>query len=252
LRERSYADVGCGAGVPVSIFRARWPWTPAFIEGDIGEPHFIGIDFSPRAVWYADRYGAYDKVILAESDDIPLGDGEVDVSLSIENLEHLYPDEVVPAIEELARIARREVIITTPWPWDVINRPWLDDELSAAQADPEPLDAEEFHVLAGCVHKSTLLPAQMQAAGFRCTTMGRRGLPGRHPVYVARTRELRPEEIGTVLGLGRAQQVPEAGDFRKAYADLLQASLDLFDQMPRARPHWRAGRLVDRARQSLQ
>lgn len=248
LRDRSYADIGCGAGVPVSVFRARWPWTPAFTDHGIETPTFVGVDFSPRAVAYADRFGAYDRVVLAESADLPLVDGEVEAALSLENLEHLYPDEVVPAIRELARVARHRVIITTPWPWDVVNRRWLDAEIAAARNDDVPLEADELSVLAGCVHKSTLLPEQMAAAGFRCTSWSRSGAPHRHPVYCAEVGDLDLDRIGTVLGIPRPAPPRVGVDHRQSYAELLDASRALAAHTPRPKRRWRIERLLDQAR----
>ena len=247
----SIADIGCGAGVPVSIIRARWPWTMPFIDEGITDPTFVGIDFSPRAVSYAETYGAYDRVVLAESASLPLGDQEVDVALSIENLEHLYPDEVGPALAELVRIARRRVIISTPWPWDVVNVRWIESELREARADSDPMDRAEFHVLAGAVHKSTLLPEQMAAAGFRCASLARGGVPTAHPVYVGEVGSVDVSKLGSIIGIKRVEVPDGEADYGPGYCALLEASLGLRQRVPRFKPSWYPRVLFHRVRSLL-
>lgn len=205
----------------------------------IDVPYFVGIDFSPRAVAYATKYGAYDRVVLAESAALPLETDEVDVSMSLENLEHLYPDEVESALAELVRVARQRIVITTPWPWEVVNVPWITEEIAAAQSDPDPLGADEFNVIAGAVHKSTLLPEQMARAGFRCMSVTGRGAPLNHPVYVGEESMIDVSKIGLVLGIERADTPEVTSDHRAFYVRLLVASLALQDWVPAFKPSWR-------------
>ena len=77
------------------------------------------------AIRRVERHSIYDELLLADSAALPLDDRSVDTSLSMENLEHLFPDEVPAAVAELVRIAKRRVVISTPAPWTVINRFWL-------------------------------------------------------------------------------------------------------------------------------
>jgi hypothetical protein len=198
-------------------------------------------------VSYAGRYGAYDRVVLADSSLLPLDDGEVDVSMSIENLEHLYPDDVVPALTELVRIARRRIVLTTPWPWDVVNVPWLTQELHDARLDPDPLGANEFHVLAGGVHKSTLLPEQLIAAGFTCMSITKRGTPRAHPVYVGEKSHVDLSAI-VLFWHPIAVQIPPPNDSRDAYVEPIDASLRFREADPCASNGWYAALAVDRFR----
>lgn len=237
----SFADIGCGAGVPVSVVRARWPETPPFRREGVKRPFFVGVDFSPRAVAYANEFGAYDRVVLAESSRLPLKDREVDTCISLENLEHLFADEVAGALTEFVRIARKRIIFTTPWPWDVINVPWLTAELAAASADPLPMNETEFRVLAGALHKSTLSPDQLRRAGFDCVGLQRRAI---HPVYVASPAAVDVSKLGPIKGIHSDALVAlleagnRTGDFRESYTQLVRRVLDLRASMPRRPLSW--------------
>ena len=130
----------------------------------------VAIEFSSVAVERARRFSGYDEVLAAVAQLLPLGDRSVDTALSVECLEHLVPLEVKRAIAELARIARRRVVISTPTPALAVNVAWLTGEIEEAAADPEPLGREEALVLGACVHKSSLAPEQLAAAGFQALT----------------------------------------------------------------------------------
>ena len=48
----------------------------------------------------------FDKIIYASSSLLPIKDKEYDISLSMENLEHLYYEEVLDAFKEFQRISK--------------------------------------------------------------------------------------------------------------------------------------------------
>lgn len=225
----SLVDVGCGSGVQAALLRAAWAGTPAFRRG-IERPWLLGIDRSARASCYAARYGPYDEVILGDSTALPLVARSVDVALSLENLEHLYPDEARLALAELARVARGSLIVTTPWPWTVVNGPWLEDELRLATRDPDPLGAGELQLLAGCIHKCGLDPDQLEAAGLTCLVA--RTAP--HPVYAGDAARFDPSRLGEIVGIPRRPPAIGVTDFRAEYVRLLEDSLALRRRLPRA------------------
>ena len=211
----SLADIGCGSGIFGFYFRA------------IGQVEkSIGVDFSERAVEFLRERKVYDEVYLANSASLPLPDQVVDVSLSMENLEHLYPPQVPHALEELTRIARQRIVITTPAPWDVINRPFLAEEISAARNDRDPLDYSEFRRLAGYAHVSWVDPEQMADAGF-CFARNKLGAAQSSQgsmVYWADPANVTLSTLGMVGGLSRAGLPPDDGrdDWRDEYVSLLQ------------------------------
>jgi SAM-dependent methyltransferase len=224
VRGGTVIDVGCGAGIPASLLRAGWYGTPYWSAEGKPPERIVGVDYSPRAVSYASAYGAYDEVRRASAADIPAAEGEFEVALSIENIEHLWAHDVMPGLRELVRVASRQVIITTPWPWDVVNRGWTERELAEAMADPVAVGAEEFGMLVGALHKSTLTLEQMEAAGFRCVTPG--GVTGRSAVYVGEPAHLDLSAITAVDGFVPPSLDPDDdGDFRRTYTAILKANL---------------------------
>lgn len=159
----SVIDVGCGLGHQMALIKQALPNMFIRVEG---------IDWSPATVakHQSDPDSVYDKVTLCASDKLPFADGEFDLALSMENIEHLYGQLCVGAVAEMARVATR-LIVTTPLPSDCINFAWLYPETVEAILDDVPLSEHDFVCLESAVHKSTVFPASMVAAGF--VQMGR-------------------------------------------------------------------------------
>jgi SAM-dependent methyltransferase len=224
----SVADIGCGSGLYGYLLRCAWHFTASWQqEGVTSCERLVGVDFSPVAIGRLERFRVYDDLRLAEASVLPLEDKSVDTALSMENLEHLFPNEVGPALAELARIARRRVVITTPSPSVVINRLWLSGEIEEAEADPVPLPYAEFLVLAGCVHKSSLSPWQMRLVGFEVF-----GPPERPTqvadslIYWGEPDRLRLHMLGAVAGMELESYPADDGraDWRDEYLRFLRAS----------------------------
>lgn len=150
-------DVGCGSGNMMSQVLSRLP--KSAVES------VTGIDWSPAAIDRLQGTSIYSSVVLCKSSTLPFKDNEFDIAISIENLEHLYRDDVVPAIVDMARIAYA-IVIVTPTMADVINLQWLDSEIPQATADTDTVSELDFQALEGAVHKSTVTPASMAQAGF--------------------------------------------------------------------------------------
>jgi len=215
LKGSSLADVGCGSGVFGYIFRAT-----SQVQ------YSIGIDFSERAVDLLRQRNIYDEVYLADASGLPLRDKCVDTALSMENMEHLYPYQVQGALSELLRVARRQVVITTPAPWQAINRDFLGEEIPAAETDPDPLTYDEFAMLASYLHVCWLDPEQMAAAGFNFAH-NRRGAPrptGGSMLYWAPPDQINLSGFATVPGLNRNGIIADdsRSDWRGAYVELLR------------------------------
>lgn len=218
-RPLSVLDVGCGLGDQMRRIRERLPQALARVGG---------VDWSPATVRFHATSGIYDEMLPADSAALPAADQSWDVALSMENLEHLYGVQAVAAIRELARVGR-SVIITTPLPRDVVNRPWLQGEIAEAEADPLPLPAQQFICLESAVHKSALDPASMAEAGFTLVQT----TPA-HGHYFAMSSQLQPGRI-RCLGIDE-QPAPEGDDHRARYVALLRSSLGLGDRLAQAWP----------------
>jgi ubiquinone/menaquinone biosynthesis C-methylase UbiE len=119
IRGESVADVGCGAGVYGYLLRTSWHFTGSWTEENIpAARNLVGIDFSQMAIDVIQRHSVYHRALLADSNRLTLANNEVDRAVSMENLEHLFPSEAIGALHELARIAKRRVVITTPGAMD--------------------------------------------------------------------------------------------------------------------------------------
>lgn len=224
------ADIGCGAGVHAYLLKNQWGVNHLDKNPGVNAPVFIGIDFSKKAIEKLKTRGAFDEVYLSSSDRLPLHDCSVDTAISMENMEHLYKEEVEGAINELCRVAKSRIIITTPWPDNVINIEFLDQEIEEATNDPIPLSYEEFSNLAGYIHKSTVIPESMKIAGFSNPTK----LNSRFSMsalYVGTPNQIDTTKI-EVIGLARRAYLPK-DDMREDYLNLLMESKALADEMPK-------------------
>lgn len=230
-------DIGCGNGLHAYLLRTALSGREKFV--------FWGVDFSAKAVRELKKRRIYERVIRASSDRLPLPDKSVDTALCLENLEHLYADQVQAAIRELCRVARKRVVITTPWPGQAINREFLAGELAAALADEDALGAQEFGDLVGYAHKSVVLPGSMVAAGFE-NPLWKNSLAHFSALYVGDPSAILPERI-VAAGL-RSRAWPRKADHRADYCGLLKASLVEADKIPWSWRQW-AVHLISAARQ---
>ena len=85
----------------------------------------------------------HNTVLLCSSDRLPVDQNNFDIALSLENVEHLYSEQVIKAIDEMKRVAKT-IIISTPTPAMCINLPWLMPEIVEAIRDNAPIDDGEL------------------------------------------------------------------------------------------------------------
>lgn len=230
---RTVADIGAGSGLQAAALRAHFGSSEAYRLEGIDAPKLWAVEFSPKAVAALKRKAIYDKVLRASTANLPLPDGSVDTVLSLECLEHLPAAQVPQALAELRRVARRRVIITTPWPEEVTVPTWLGPEMLAAAADKVPLGLSEFRDLAGYVHRSSLDPRSMVAAGFR-NPLKLCSATASSAIYIGDPAALRLDRVRVVGSPERA--ILRQADLRQAYRALLHDSASLAQQAPRS---WR-------------
>lgn len=121
-------DIACGEGYGTAALH------------DAGAASVIGVDLSEEVCAHARaRYGVDARAGDATS--IPVGDGEVDLIVSFETLEHLYAPDAFLA--ECSRVlsARGRLIISTP------NRPVYCQRTPDNPFHHRELDADEFNQL---------------------------------------------------------------------------------------------------------
>jgi SAM-dependent methyltransferase len=215
----SVVDVGCGLGHQMALIKGALPDLFSRVEG---------IDWSPATVerHKNDPDSVYDKVTLCGSDRLPYGDRYFDVAISMENIEHLYDDICVGAVAEMARVASR-LIVTTPLPSQCINFAGLYPEIVEAIMDDVPLSEHDFICLESAVHKSTVFPSSMVAAGF--SRMGRG-----HGYYVGESNNIDVAQIRSV-GIDQSKvyllDADGGGVLKSKYLRLLAQSAELHKEI---------------------
>jgi ubiquinone/menaquinone biosynthesis C-methylase UbiE len=101
LAPESFLDAGCGEGFVAEILLRQMPGLT-----------LTGFDFNPESVELARQMNADATFVEASIFDIPFEDRSFDVVGCFEVLEH--QTDPAPALKELARVAKRYVIISVP------------------------------------------------------------------------------------------------------------------------------------------
>ena len=145
---QSLLDVGCGEGKSISaLFDA--------IRG----MYIIGVDaYLP---YLKDcRYGRriYQDLVLCNASTLPFKDNSFDIVLAIEVLEHLAKENGELMLLEMERIARKQVIITTP----------LGKANQPLNLTYDPLQ----------IHQHIWTPSELRGLGYQVRGMGLRLVSG--------------------------------------------------------------------------
>lgn len=99
---RSILDVGCGSGGPMKFINR-------------GKAHIaVGADIYLPSLKLANQEGLYDMLVLCDLRKLPFRSKSVDIVICLQTLEHFEKEAGLRLIEEMQRIARKQVVITTP------------------------------------------------------------------------------------------------------------------------------------------
>lgn len=202
-------DIGCGLGFHSIIFKKYYPTCK-----------FIGIDFSKATIDYIKNKNIFNEVYWVNSETLPIKDKSTDIAISMENLEHLYYEEVINAIKELKRTSSY-IIITTPVPSRVINNTWLNKELKEAVKDTIPLTENDYYSLESCIHKSVVFPESLIDAGFQ--QIKKYGTESE--CYYGESDNINISKI-KLIGIKKCDIIKNC-EFKNKYIDLLNRSLAL-------------------------
>ena|ERR1700686_1265642 len=124
----SVADVGCGEDSLLQFLR---------LSGET-----IGIDAHTPSVEASRSRRIHDRYIVGPVRPLPLTDKSVDAAIALELIEHLPKDDGYLLLQDLERVARKVVIVTTPCgylpqgplrgnPYQCHLSGWLPDEFRA-------------------------------------------------------------------------------------------------------------------------
>ena len=150
-------DVGCGNGNLIKE-----------IKKEIEFKSITGLETNKFAIDYFKENpedNPFDDLVNASLLEMPI-DKKYDYCIFTEVLEHLYDDQVVPALENLSNISEN-IIITTPTPVSCFQLGFSLGELKDFINNDYELDQDIFNALEGAAHKSTVMRRSMQRAGFK-------------------------------------------------------------------------------------
>ena len=152
----SIADIGCGNGTHAELLKKKF-----------SNSNIYGVDFAPKTITYLNnnKRDIFKKIIYASTAKIPLANKSVTLVLTMENLEHLYHNDIENAFKELVRISDF-IIITIPIITHIVNIPWLTGEIKEAINDSIDLSEIEYESLAACVHKTGFYEESLIEAGL--------------------------------------------------------------------------------------
>ncbi|UCG89592.1 MAG: class I SAM-dependent methyltransferase [Candidatus Heimdallarchaeota archaeon] len=98
----------CGIGFGEMAFRLRTHYRFR------GTPFIVGLDLHESYVLLHSTLGLYDKVYNCSVIDIPYAENFFDIVLALELIEHLSKEDGLKMLNEVERVSRGQVIITTP------------------------------------------------------------------------------------------------------------------------------------------
>jgi len=129
-RSESILDIGCGKGGPMENINKR------------GKFHTMGVDIFAPYLKECKAKGVHQEYVLCDIKNLPLRNKSFDIVLCIEGIEHLEKEDGRKLIQAMEKIARRQVIISTPvgvWrqkdidkqlnPYQKYRAVWFPDEL---------------------------------------------------------------------------------------------------------------------------
>jgi len=105
LSNKKLLDAACGIGFWGFFVRTR----------SIKQPYLIGIDVWRFALAKINKMKVYDELIQSDVLLLPFKDGVFDVVIACEVLEHLPQKQGYVFLDELERICKEQLIVTTPF-----------------------------------------------------------------------------------------------------------------------------------------
>lgn len=103
IEGESILDVGCGRGQPMKIMQLN---KHGF--------YVVGVDIFRPYLIEAKRNKTHNEYVLCDVRKLPFKQKSFDTVLCMEVIKHLEKEEAMKLIEEMEKIARKKVIITTP------------------------------------------------------------------------------------------------------------------------------------------
>jgi len=141
---QSILDVGCGKGEVMKFINRHRKF------------HAIGVDIFEPYLQECQKLSCYDNIILADVRTLPFESKSFDIVLCMEVLEHLEKDDGEKLLHELDRVARRQILLSTP----------------VSKYEQHTLDGNPDQE-----HKFIWHADELRQRGYRVKGMGIKGLP---------------------------------------------------------------------------
>ncbi len=107
LQGKTVLDVACGRGVWGFLLRDR-----SFPKDR--ENLMIGVDLDIRYLKFCNYHRIYDDIVLADVRRLPFRARSFDVIIASEIIEHLPKADGLKLLDELEKLARERIVVTTP------------------------------------------------------------------------------------------------------------------------------------------
>lgn len=105
LNHKVILDAGCGRGINGYLIRA---------SRNLKGSKLIGIEINDTYLNLCKKHKIYDKLIKHRLPTVPLKDKSVDFLICLEVIEHLTKKDGLKLLDELERVSRGRIIVTTP------------------------------------------------------------------------------------------------------------------------------------------
>jgi SAM-dependent methyltransferase len=112
IRGSSILDVGCGYG-KWGFLAKKYFWQT--MDGDFtSQPIVYGLELFYKHLQTVKHHKIYDELINADALNLPFKDNVFDTTIATEVLEHLEKNDGRQFLDEIERVSRRCLIISTP------------------------------------------------------------------------------------------------------------------------------------------
>lgn len=143
---KSILDVGCGQGMPMTLIKIR-----------MQVPYSVGVDLFKPYLEDLKKRKLHDKYVLADVRKMKFSEKSFDISFASDVLEHMSKKDAWKLLEDMERITRKQVIVTTSLGY--FYHPAVDGN---------PLQ----------LHKSGYQPEEFQKRGYKTFKYGRKEILG--------------------------------------------------------------------------
>lgn len=100
-KAESILDLGCGTGKPMRFLNRH------------GRLQSVGFDGFEPSLEQCQKDGSHDSLVRGDIESLPFKENSFDIALSLQVLEHFEKDEGIQLLNQMERIAMRQVIVTT-------------------------------------------------------------------------------------------------------------------------------------------